>query len=345
MSVKKETVKDLEVYTITTSDGSYARVTNIGACILNLVVPNKKGEMVDVLLGYENLDDYKVPGSNHGAVCGRFANRIEDARFTIGDKEYILEPNYNEIHMLHGGHNPISRRMFTLVAETENSITLRTLLPDGENGFPGNMTVDVIYTFDENKCLSLHYIASCDADSVVSLTNHAYFNLNGHRSGNVHEHIMQINADTYAPLKENFMVYGTLLPVDSVFDFRTPKKIGRDIETPGNRQLEIAGGYDHAWTVRNDGKNLVNCANVYSEESGIHMAVDTNSPTVLVYTGNKLPGFEFEVKGGGRYVKRGGVCLETGFYPNALRFPEFGQGYIKKGEVFDYTTTYTFSVK
>lgn len=345
MSFKKEGFGSCELYTLTNARGTTAKITNIGAAIVSLFVRDRNDELRDVVLGYENAEDYLKPGPNHGAVCGRVANRIEDAVFTLNGREYKLKPNFQERHVLHGGFEPLSQRVFSLEASGEDYLTLRCFLPDGENGFPGNMTVDVKYTLTEDDTLRIHYIAVCDEDTVINLTNHAYFNLRGHDAGEIHDHIMTIYADTYAPLGENGMVYGALLPVPREFDFRKPMPVGKYIDAPGIRQLEIAGGYDHAWTVRNDGDAVVLCADVYCEESGIAMSVGTNSPTVLLYAGNSMPGVDYAGKGGAEYIRRGALCLETGFYPNALRFPEFGQGYLKKGETFDYTTEYSFSVK
>ena len=345
MSFEKGMYGNLELFTLKNKNGMQADIISVGASIVNLFVPDKDGKVRDVVLGYANGEDYLKPGPNHGAVCGRVANRIENAEFELNGKTIKVPANMKGIHMLHGGADePLARRIFTEKEHTENSVTLTALLPDGENGFPGNMTVDVKYTLSDDNGLKLSYIASCDADTVINLTNHAYFNLRGHAAGSIHDHIMTMYADTYAPQAPHGMVYGVLHPLPEEFDFRAPKEIGRDIDND-HEQLKLAGGYDHAWTVRNNGRELVTCTEVYCPESGINMTVKTNSPTVLLYTGNSLPGVDYPAKDGATYERRGALCLETGFYPNCLKFPQFMQGYLKKSEVFDYETEYVFDVK
>ena len=345
MSFEKGNYGTLELFTLKNKNGMVARILSAGASIVDLLVPDKNGNLRDVVLGYANGEDYLKPGPKHGAVCGRVANRIENAEFELNGKLYKLPPNFKDVHMIHGGADkPLAHRTFDLKANTENSVTLTTLLADGENGFPGNMTVDVTYTLSDDNGLKISYLASADADTVINLTNHAYFNLRGHDAGCIHDHILTMYADTYAPQGDNGMVYGALHLLPEEFDFRSPKAIGKDIDRD-HKQLALARGYDHAWTVRNDGKNLVTCTEVYCPESGITMAVKTNSPTVLLYTGNGLPGVDYPAKGGATYESRGAFCLETGFYPNCLKCPEFNQGYLKCGEVFDYETEYVFGVK
>lgn len=342
--MKVENFGPLKLYTISNSKGTTAKITTAGAAIVSLFVEDKNGDMRDIVLGYRDGESYLLPGPNHGAVCGRVANRIENAEITVGGKYYKLPVNYNGSHMLHGGPKPLAQKVFDVVSASDNEITLRAFLPDGENGFPGNMTVDVTYTMTEENGIRIHYIASCDADTVINLTNHAYFNLRGHAAGNIEDHVLTMHADTFAPLKENFMVYGALIPVSKEFDFRSPMRIGEHVNDD-HPQLKITGGYDHAWTVRNEGRKLVNCTEVYCPESGIYMKVNTNSPTILLYTGNSLPGVEYPAKDGAVYKKRDAFCLETGFYPNALKFPQFNQGYLNRGETFDYTTEYVFGIK
>lgn len=345
MGFEKGTYGGFELFTLKNKNGMQADIISVGASIVNLIVPDKEGKMRDVMLGYANGEDYRKPGPNHGAVCGRVANRIENAEFELNGKTYKTSVNMNGKHTIHGGADEqLARRVFSYKSSTDNSVTLTCLLPDGENGFPGNMTIDVTYTLSDNNGLKISYLASADADTVINLTNHAYFNLRGHASGNVHDHIMTMYADTYAPQNDNKMVFGALHPLPKEFDFRSPKAFGADIDKD-HKQLGLAGGYDHAWTVRNDGKNMVRCTEVYCPESGINMTVFTNSPTILLYTGNSLPGVDYPAKDGATYAPRGAFCLETGFYPNCLKFPQFNQGFLKLGEVFDYETEYVFDVK
>ncbi len=344
MSFEKGLFDGFETYTLKNKNGMEVTILSIGASVISALVPDRDGKKRDVVLGYGSAKGYLNTDAYFGAVCGRFAFRIADASVEISGKEYKLTCNEGN-YTIHGGsENPCAMTEFDYKSNTDNSVTLTRFLPDGENGFPGNMTIDVTYTLSDENGIRISYFATSDKDTVINLSNHTYFNLDGHASGSVEGHIMTMNADTFAPIDENIMFYGKVVPVTPVFDFRKPKEIGRDINS-GDHQLELAGGYDHAWTVRTNGKTPVACTEVYCPESGINLTVKTNSPIVHLYTGNYLPGNNTAGKDGTVYVKRGGFCLETGFYSNCVKFPELGMGFLKKDEVFDYETEFKFDVK
>ena len=332
--------KEVYSFTLTNKNGTTAEILNYGGIVRKLIY---KG--VDVVLGRDSIEEYQNNEGYFAALIGRNSNRIAGAQFELNGKTYKLFANDGR-NNLHGGKDGFDKKIWEaeMTDGDEPSLVLTTSAFDGEEGFPGNVSVKVTYTLTADNALVIHYEGQSDADTVLNMTNHAYFNLRGHAAGSIHDHIMTMYADTYAPQAPHGMVYGVLHPLPEEFDFRAPKEIGRDIDND-HEQLKLAGGYDHAWTVRNNGRELVTCTEVYCPESGINMTVKTNSPTVLLYTGNSLPGVDYPAKDGATYGRRGALCLETGFYPNCLKFPQFMQGYLKKGEIFDYETEYVFDVK
>lgn len=330
-----------ELYEIKNDQGLRVYIANVAAAIVSIFAPDRDGKIADVVLGYDNAADYLSKGPYHGACIGRVANRIENSIFELNGKTYQLTPNHKEKHVLHGGEHGLDNHVFQVTQHTENSVTLETVMVDGEDGFPGNVHLKVIYTVTEDNGLSIHYLAESDADTVLNLTNHAYFNLRGENSGSAMEHRLQIFADEYMPLDENGMVYGEILSVDSVMDFRAGKEIARDINE-NHPQLSIASGYDHNFVLSPNGKDLALAARAEDKESGRVMEVLTNMPGILLYTGNYLEDHTVAGKGGRFYRKREGFCLETNFPPNALKHPNFVQPILRAGEVYDFETVYRF---
>lgn len=352
MSVKREVFGKLSdgsisyAFTLENKNGMQVKICDVAAAIVSIIVPDKNGKMDDIVLSYDNPESYKNKGAYLGAVVGRVANRIENARFTLNGKEYILPPNHKEIHMLHGGDIGIDSKHYdSFVNHAENSITLTCLLPDGEDGFPGNAEVAVTYKLTDDNALELHYVATADQDTPINLTNHSYFNLCGHDSGKtILDHKLQLFTKEYTPLDDNGMVDGTVAPTDGVMDFSVMKTIGRDIYED-DKQLKIASGYDHNYVLPTFGKTLYMAAAVEEDTTGRFMQVFTNSPGILLYTGNYLEDNTTPGKTGECYPLRSGFCLETGFYPNALKYPNYPQPITKVGETFDYTTIFRFGVK
>ncbi len=330
-----------ELYEIRNQHGVCARIANVGAAIVSLFVQDRDGNFSDVVLGYENAADYLSKGPYHGVCVGRVANRIENAVFELYGNVYHLTPNYQEKHVLHGGVHGLDNHVFEVLEHTESMLVLNTVLHDWEDGFPGNIKLKVIYTITDDNGLSIHYLATSDADTVLNLTNHAYFNLHGENSGSAMEQTLQIFADEYMPLSENGMVYGEILPVDRVMDFRDGKTLAQDIEQ-NHPQLKIAGGYDHNFVLNPKGKELVLAARAEDSATGRVMEVLTNLPGILLYTGNFLADHNVPGKGGRFYGKREGFCLETNFPPNALKHPNFVQPILNAGETYDFETVYRF---
>lgn len=352
MSVKKELFGKLKdgresfVFTLTNENGMVVKVCDVAASIVSIVVPDKNGNMDDVVLSYNNPEYYRNKEGYLGAVVGRVANRIEDAVFTLNGKEYKVSQNHNEIHMLHGGTIGIDSKLYeSTVNEQENAVTFSCVLPDGEDGFPGNLSVSVTYNLTDDNALGIHYVATSDEDTVVNLTNHSYFNLCGHDSGeNILGHKLQLFTKEFTPVKSNGMVDGTVKATEGAMDFSVPKEIGRDINSDCD-QIKITYGYDHNFVLPTFGKALVLAAAVEEEKSGRCMQVYTNSPGILFYSGNYLEDNKSPGKAGKCYAYRSGFCLETGFYPNALKYPNYPQPILRKDDVFDYTTYFKFSVK
>lgn len=331
-----------ELYHLKNPAGIQVQISNVAAAIVSIFAPDRNGNFTDVVLGYREGKDYLSKGAYHGACIGRVANRIENATFMLDGVAYHLPQNYQENHVLHGGFSGLDSHVFRLVSHTENSVCLETVMEDGEDGFPGNVKLQVTYTIRDDNGLSIRYHAGSDADTVLNLTNHAYFNLAGEESGNAMQQKLQIFADEYLPLNEHGMVYGESLPVDHVMDFRKGKAIMRDLNAK-HPQIKIANGYDHTYLLKQDGKKLVFAARAEEKHSGRAMEVYTNMPSVLLYTGNFLGEHNVPGKNGRYYQNREGFCLETGFYPNALRYPQFPQPILRAGETYDYETVYRFT--
>ncbi|MEG2570555.1 MAG: aldose epimerase family protein [Clostridia bacterium] len=329
----------LKIYTLKNKSGMTVCLTNAAAAIQSIMVPGRDGSFIDVVLGYNDAQSYFSKGAYHGAVIGRVANRIEDARFTLNGREYITAKNMDNRHTLHGGTVGLDSKTYT-ASVTADSVAFSTTLPDGEDGFPGNVAITVTYSLTDDNRLSIHYEAESDADTPINLTNHAYFNLAG--AGSILPQRLMINSDFYYPLGANGMVMGEHAPVRGTMDFRTPKAIGRDIESDCE-QLKIAGGYDHNFELAVKGNSLSLAAQAWDDDSGRTMRVFTNMPGVLFYSGNALASHPVHGKGNRAYRAREGFCLETNFCPNALRFPNLPQPILRVGEKYDYTTVLEFA--
>lgn len=334
--------REATLFILKNRSGAGAVVTNLGAAIVSIIVPDRRGDLDDVVLGYDCAEKYMTKGSYQGVTVGRVANRIEDARFVLNGKEYLLKPNHNVTHFLHGGEFGLDTKLFDAEIQGD-TVSMTTVLPDGEDGFPGNVTITVKYRFDDKNRLHIEHVATSDADTPLNLTNHAYYNLGGQDSGTILDHELQIFAEEYYPLGENGMVTGVCAPVRGTMDFRRPKAIGMDIEKEC-LQLQIASGYDHNYRLQ-DGDDMVFAAQARDPKSGRVMRVYTDMPGVLFYSGNYLEEHQVAGKLGRIYHKREGFCLETNFCPNALRFPEIKQPILRAGEEYRHKTVYEFDVK
>lgn len=318
-------------------------VITFGGSLQSLRVPDRTGTPVDVLLGFDTLEPYLTHGKSLGALVGRYANRIGGARFTLNGKTYSLAANNNGVNHLHGGLVGYNKRVWTAEAATDSSLTLSLFSPDGEEGYPGDLTVRVTYTLTEEG-LTIAYRAECGGDTVCNLTNHAYFNLSGHGSGPVLDQSIQLLADRYTPTDPLSIPTGEIASVEGTpMDLRQPAPIGARIGEDFPQLLQ-AGGYDHNWIPNGEPGTLRPIARAFSPVTGISMEVLSTLPGVQFYTGNYLKGCPAG-KGGAPYDNRWGFCLETQFYPDSPNHGNFPSCVLRPGEVFDHTAAFRFSVK
>lgn len=328
----------ISLYTIENASGASVTLSDYGCRIIKIMVPNKEGKLTDVILGLMNADEYLADDASLGAVVGRCANRIAKGHFTLNDKEYNLAINNGPNH-LHGGPTGFAQRVWAGKV-TDDKVTFTRISPDGEEGYPGNLTVSVTYGWSEDNELSIVYEASCDQDTVFSVTSHGYFNLNGEGNGTVLDQELRIDADAITELDDTQCPTGAFLSVEgSPFDFREMKKIGDGIHCD-NAQLKLGGTYDHNFVINGDG--LREAAVLQSNESGIRLTCFTDQPGVQLY----VPCYTLHQKGidGKDYPPYSAVCLETQHYPNAINIEHFPSVVLKAGENFRSKTLYHFSV-
>lgn len=334
------------LYTIANSNGMKVSFTDFGANIVSIIVPDAKGNAVDVNLGFDNLAGYEENPPGFGSFIGRHANRIGGAKFEINGKVYELEKN-DGANNLHGGFVGYNKFMYeTEVFEDEEiaSVEFSRLSPHMEQGFPGNLDVTVTYSLTEANELVIEYLAVSDRDTIVNLTNHAYFNLAGHDAGSVQGQKVWIKANQFTPTSSDLIPTGEFCDVAGTpMDFRTFKTIGQDINAD-YEPLKIAGGYDHNYVLDTSGTEVEKVAELVDEKSGRRMEVFTDLPGMQLYTGNFLTP-QKNSKGGAVYEKRSGVCFETQFFPNSCNITNFPSCFLKAGKEFDSVTIYKFSNK
>lgn len=332
-----------EVELLALDNGVFScQIITYGAALRALFVPDRDGTPVDVVLGYDTLEEYIHRGGHLGAVVGRFANRIAGGRFDLNGKTYPLAVNNGPNH-LHGGLVGFSHKVWAVEALSADRAVLTLDSPDGEEGYPGDLHVRVTYALEGN-ALTLRYEAKTDADTPCSLTNHSYFNLAGHSAGPVLDQTLSLCAALYTPADETSIPLGVLEPVEGTpMDLRVPSPIGARIDEPF-RQLELGHGYDHNFVVDGPLGALRPAAWAKAGQTGIAMAVDTTLPGVQLYTANfleeGLPG-----KGGAAYGPRHAFCLETQFFPDSPNQPAFPDCILRAGQTYDHTTRFTFSVQ
>lgn len=322
--------------------GKSCSVITYGGALRALAVPDREGMPVDVVLGFDHLEDYRRQDKYLGALVGRYANRIGNSRFTLKGVNYPLAANNGKNH-LHGGLVGFDKQVWKIADCSRHELTLSLFSPDGQEGYPGNLRVQVTYTLTED-ALTLDYQAVCDQDTPCNLTNHAYFNLNGHQSGPVGEQYIQILADAYTPADAGSIPTGEIAPVEGTpMDLRQSQKIGAHIDDDFP-QLKMAGGYDHNWVLAHRPGELALAARAWSEETGITLEALTTMPGVQFYAGNYLDGCPAG-KGGAPYDKRWGFCLETQFFPDSPNKPNFPSALLKAGETYRQQTVYRFSIR
>ena len=335
-------------WTLENSTGVSFTVMNYGATITKLLVPDRNGEISDIIGGFDSVDSYKGATSYQGAVIGRFGNRIADGKFTLDGVDYTLAVN-NGLNHLHGGNVGFDKRIWDVVeqdSDDEPSLVLSLTSCDGEEGYPGTLKVTVTYTLTACSGLRINYRAVTDKRTIVNLTNHAYFNLGGYAFGSVLDHELTLDADAYLPINENLIPTGELRSVKGTpFDFTTAKKLSKD-QYADDADLKFAGGYDHCFCF-NGGKTdkPIWRGNLYCAETGRSMDLYTDQPGVQIYAGNFLNPEQPAFKGGYKQAQRTFVCLETQHYPNTPNTPHFPSVVLSPDEVFVSTTEYRFSVK
>ena len=311
-------------------------VTEYGASIISIKVPDKNGRMIDVVLGFDSLKDYKNQDKYIGATVGRCCNRIANGIIKINNKQYQLTCNEGQNH-LHGGFQGFNKKFWQGV-KGENTVDFHYLSKDGEENYPGNLNVNVTYTLIKN-ALFIHYKAVSDKDTVCNLTNHTYFNLNG--CGDVLDQEVQIFADYFTENDTNSLPTGKIIPVENTpMDFRKPKKIGEDITTD-YYQIKYANGFDNNWVVKDFNGRIKKVARAFSKQSGIELVVQSNMPGVQFYSGNFLDGAPIG-KNGIPIKNHSGFCLESQYFPNAFANKNFPQPILRAGEVYDKTIKYKF---
>lgn len=332
--------KDTYKYYLENKNGMRVAFTDMGACVMEVWVKDKAGTLRDVVLGYDDVLSYEKSGTYFGAIVGRYANRIAGARFELNGREYCLEQNDHE-NSLHSGSKGMARKVWDVVTHEKTKIVFHCVT--AEDDFPGTASCDVTYELTDENALCISYDAVCDEDSPFNMTNHAYFNLNGHDGGNVLEHQLMIRAAAYTPLKPvGSIPTGEIADVvGTPFDFRVAKPIGRDIDADF-AQIRYGSGYDHNFVIEKQNDGMEKFAEAYSEVSGIVMEAFTDCVGVQLYTGNFVndPG-----KHGVHYDPRAGFCLETQFFPNAINEPTFLSPVVRAGEHYRSQTVYRFSTK
>ena len=340
--------RDVDLYTMTVDSGMSVSIITFGGAIHMLLVPDRCGKLTDVVGGYDDLCDYVEGDGYQGALIGRWGNRICRGKFTLDSKEYDLFINNGPNH-LHGGEVGFSHKIWDAearVVEDGCELALTYISPDGEEGYPGTLTVNVVYKLTQNNELCISYRATTDKKTVLNLTNHTYFNLGGFASGKIFDHEMWMDAESFLETDDTLIPTGRKIPVaGTAFDFSTPKTIGRDFDL-SYEPLSLAGGYDHCVNfVERDDPMAEARIRVYEPKSGRVMEVYTNMPAVQFYSGNFLLNDAHPFKGGYPQGKQNMFCLETENMPDSVNHPEFTDCTLDVGEEYVHETIYKFSVK
>lgn len=338
---------EVTLYTLRNGQGMEIAVMNYGAILTSVKVPDSKGQVADIALGFDSLEGYLGTQPYMGATVGRYANRIAKGRFTLNGEQYTLAVN-NGANALHGGLKGFDKKIWrakSVSSDDGPAVEMTYVSPDGEEGYPGTLTATVTYSLSNDNEVRIHYKATTDADTVLNLTNHSYFNLAGAGKGTILDHMVAINADRFTPVDSGLIPTGELKSVEGTpFDFRTPTAIGARIDETGDEQIKLGGGYDHNFVLNGGAGNLRFAARAKEPVSGRVMEVFTDQPGLQFYTGNFLDG-SVTGKGGIQYEKRFGFCMETQHFPDSPNKPEFPSVLLKPGETFETTTVYKFSTE
>ena len=334
--------KKTDLYILRNKNNMEVCITNFGGRIVSVMVPDKDGQMRDVVLGFDSIQDYISKPSDFGASIGRYANRINQGKFTLDGVEYQL-PRNNYGHCLHGGPQGFQYRVYDAVQLNPQELQLTYVAKDGEEGFPGNITCKVLMKLTDDNAIDIQYEAETDKPTIVNMTNHSYFNLDGDAGSNA-EHLLTIDADYYTPVDSTFMTTGEIVPVeDTPMDFRTPMPVGERINDFDFVQLKNGNGYDHNWVLNAKGDITRKAATLESPKTGIVLDVYTDEPGIQVYAGNFLDG-SLTGKKGITYNQRASVCLETQKYPDTPNKPEWPSAVLRPGETYNSHCIFKFSV-
>lgn len=333
--------KQTNLYQLTNKNGAIVQITNYGGRIMSIVVPDKNGKPTDVALGYDSVQSNQKKGEPFfGALIGRYGNRIAKGKFTVAGKPYQVQVN-DGVNTLHGGTDGFYSKVWDAKKINDQTLELTYLSKDGEAGYPGNVNVKVVYILTEDNALKIDYSATTDKETVLNLTNHAYFNLSGEGNSTITDHELTIAASGFTPVDTTLIPTGKVQPVKGTpFDFTTAKAIGKDIEAD-DEQLKNGKGYDHNFVLdKTDANKPV--AIVKSPISGITMEVYTTEPGIQFYSGNFLTGADKDGKGGKSYGHRSAFCLETQHFPDSPNQPSFPSTTLKPGTTYQTSTTYKF---
>ena len=343
--------KRTHLYTLSNSKGMEVCLTNFGARIVSIMVPDRRGTLRDVVLGYDNIAqyaDYQHFGSDFGAAIGRYANRINQGRIIVDSKTVQL-PRNNYGHCLHGGFTGWQYQVYDGKQLNDSTVEMSLVSPDGDNGFPGTVRATVRYTLTADNTIDIRYEATTDKKTVINMTNHSYFNLNGNPSQHCENQLLYINADRYTPADTTYMPTGQMLKVSGTpMDFRKPTPLSKDINNQRFAMTRNARGFDHNWCLNtwHNGQpdESTVAASLYSPQTGIMLQVFTNEPGIQVYTGNFLDA-SFAGKHGYRYPKHSAVCMETQHYPDSPNHPEWPNVWLETGKKYSSHCIYKFSVQ
>ena len=336
--------KAVKLYTLKNAAGMEVCITNFGGRLVSIMVPDKNGNMTDVILGFDNVSDYQNIANDFGASIGRYANRINQGKITVDGVEYQL-PQNNYGHCLHGGPEGWQYKVYEAKQLNDTQLELVLNSPDGDSNFPGNVVAKVVYTLTEDNAVDIAYEATTDKKTVINMTNHAYFNLNGDPSVSSMNQILYIASDSITPVDDTFMTTGEMMAVAGTpFDFNTPKAIEQDVTNFDNEQIKFGNGFDHNWVLNTKCDITKLAAKLSSPVTGITMDVYTNEPGVQVYTGNFLDG-TVTGKKGIVYPQRASVCLETQHYPDTPNKAHWPSAILEPGQTYRSQCIYKFGVE
>jgi aldose 1-epimerase len=326
-------------YTLKNANGMEVKILNYGGIITDIITADKQGQKGNVVLSYDSLSGYQQKGQPYfGALIGRYANRIANAKFKLDGNEYKLAPNNNG-NTLHGGLKGFDKVVWAATPAGDSSLQLVYSSKDGEEGYPGNLKATVVYSLTADNALKITYTATTDKATPINLTNHAYFNLSAGKDSTILGHELSLKASRYTPVNDKLIPTGKLDAVKGTpMDFTSPKKVGAEID-------KVKGGYDHNWVLDKKEGDLETIATLYDPTSGRFMEVATTQPGIQFYTGNFLDGTLTNTRDGQKYVQHAALCLETQHFPDSPNQPSFPSVILKPGETFSQTTLYKFSTK